>query len=119
MANDKKFSMAYIREIFLLLSAFVLWNTSCNPKNKAEQAGMEYCECLKNNVGLGKDSAVRKCKNLVNEKYKYLQIYENTRDTNISELYDANIVKKINFFVDEFARTVDKCSPPYWFKESK
>lgn len=90
----------------------------CNREPDARKAGLDFCNCLKTYEPEVKDSAFKICHDYISEKYELLKIYYNTRDTSIYDLYDQVTIDKVNKFVTKFAKEVDNCGPPFWFKSN-
>jgi hypothetical protein len=103
----------------VILGFFFLGLISCKTsKENSVVAAKEFCNCLKTNQPLGRDSALNYCHSIVINKYRLYKIYLDTRDTFISSLYSEKTIDSVQNFVAQFAKVVDSCDPPFWLKKS-
>lgn len=89
----------------------------CNKQSSAYIAGLEYCNCLKENQKLSPPIIFFKCDSLISKKYEQLEIYFQTRDTVMSDIYGDQEIKEVYNFLNVFLKTVDSCAPPGWVKK--
>lgn len=86
-------------------------------RQNSDVAAKEFCDCLRNNQGSGRDSALNYCHTLLANKYRMVKIYLNTRDTFINEFYSKKTIDSVQYFIARFAKAVDDCNPPFWFDD--
>ena len=111
------------KEVQLLMAISLLFIVyllaACGNKTDTKngvEAGLEYCNCLRENEILGKTIAVRHCQDSIAAKYPLFGMYLNTRGANNQTKSASQIIEMQNF-VAKFGHAVDSCAPPFWFKE--
>ena len=102
----------------VLLVVFIVMLLSCKQKiGGGKEAGMEYCNCIKNFEREGKDYSVEYCNDSLKKKYTFLAMYLETRNKIPTDIYSKNKIDSMMNFIADYARTLDSCKPPYWLKE--
>lgn len=101
----------------IISSILLLSLINCNAsKQSSIIAAKDFCNCLNGNKDLGRDSALSYCHSLLENKYRMFKIYMNTRDTFIHSIYSQKTIDSVQDFIAQFAKEVDACNPPFWFK---